>query len=643
MTKKGKPKPKHSHIPTGEAVRLRPALKKPGEDTLHKPLLKARIRHAWREIAVSSGLAIAVLLVYLQTLQFQFIDGYDDVSYVLKNRMVQAGMTWAGMKWALTTFDAANWHPLTWFSHMLDCQLFGLDPGYHHLTSVIFHTINCILLFWILRRMTGRLWESAAVAALFALHPLHVESVAWIAERKDVLSAFWGLFTIWAYVRYVESPSSQRYMAVAVGLALGLMSKPMLVTLPFLLLLLDYWPLGRMHCATETSSPTSALKKLIIEKIPLFGLVVASSVVTFVAQRKGGAVVTLVQVPVSTRIGNAIVAYVDYLRDTFWPARLAAYYPLNAVSGWQVAISLVALVGITVFALWNRKRFPFSIVGWLWYLGMLVPVIGLVQAGSQARADRYTYLPLIGILVFLVFGAVQTEVIRRRPWLNGALAAMVLITLGRVCWLQVGYWQDSITLFSRAVVVTQNNWFAHYDLAKAMADQGRFSESRPHFLESVRINPEYPEAQVGYGYVLEQEGRLNEATIHYRQAISLKPAMMEAHAKLGDVLVRQGNIREATSCYAEAVRLNPMSPEAHNNLARALALQGRLAEAVAHLSEAVRLEPGWAEVHNNLGIALLRQGKAAEAIWHFSEAIRLKPDFAAARTHLEEADRSIRQ
>ncbi len=595
-----------------------------------------RRRGTLRALALSALLALSIFAVYGQVRTFRFLSYYDDVEYVSQNPMVSRGLSPAGIAWALTHFHVGNWHPLTSMSHMLDCSLFGLEPGLHHLTNVVLHALNSILLLWLLRYMTGALWRSAAVAALFALHPLHVESVAWISERKDVLCTLFGWLALGAYVRHVRSPSRLRYAAVLLTLTLGLLSKPMLVTFPLLMLCLDFWPLGRFGAGSERPFGR-ALRRLVREKLPLFALAAAFGAVTFVAQRQSGAVVTLERLPLARRVANALVSLVDYLRDAFWPAGLSAFYPQVVPPTWRVALALLVLVLVTALAFRARRRAPHLIVGWLWYLVSLLPVIGLVQVGLQARADRYTYVPLVGIALMVAWGAGELVWTRRKPAVVAWSSGLVLAALAGVSWNLTRSWRDSITLFERAVAVTEENWFAHYHLAAALTEQGRFSMARPHFFEAARIEPSYAQGQVGVGYALEREGRVDQALLHYREAIRLLPTLFEAHVKLGNALMGQGKLAEALPCLAEAVRLAPSSATAHHDLGAVLRRQGRLAEAALHLAEAVRLRPNWAEGHDALGVARLEQGEPAEALRHFTEAVRLEPDSALARAHAEAA------
>jgi Tfp pilus assembly protein PilF len=535
------------------------------------------------ELFIAFGLIAVTLAVYAQVISHQFII-LDDNSYIRDNPIVNRGLTLRGIAWAFTTFHAANWHPLTWLSHMLDSQIFGLNAGGHLLVNALIHASNTLLLFLLLRRVTGAKWRSAIVAALFALHPLHVESVAWAAERKDTLSTFFGLLSLMAYARYVETPSWKRYALVAIALALGLMAKPMLVTWPFVLLLLDYWPLRRFQWqrATGTEGFVRALVPLVREKLPLFCLVAASMVITFIAQSHGGAVRTFVQVPVSLRLSNAIVSYAKYLFLTVWPSDLTLYYPFarTGVPAWQLLCAIVPLAVITTFAFRQARARPYLLVGWLWFVGTLVPVIGLLQVGGAAMADRYHYVPSIGLFVAFVFGLSDlARAFRIDRAAIGALTITVFSILACLTAVQIGRWRNSATLFQYTLSLTPDNRMIENNL----------------------------------GTILGESGRYDEAAAHFAKALQTKPDFLE--------VITDDDIRE--------------------NLGLLLARQGKAAEAVEQLNEALRLNPNSAEAHNNLGVILLRLGKAEESIPHFSAAIRLKPELAVARDNLKRAQSQI--
>ena len=589
-------------------------------------------------LAVAGGLALLTLLVYAPVRHFGPID-LDDPGYVFNNPHVTAGLTWNGVVWAFTTGYAANWHPLTWLSHMLDVELFGLAAGWHHMTSVALHIVATLLLFGLLVRLTAAVGRSAFVAGLFALHPLHVESVAWIAERKDVLSTVFWLLTTWAYVAHV-APSRAGFMrgslgapVVAATYALGLLSKPMLVTLPFTLLLLDLWPLRRV---TEPQRVRSWWP-LVLEKAPLFALAAASSVITFLVQQQGGAVSSLRAAPWPVRVSNALVAYAAYLRKTIWPVDLALFYPYSmTVSPWRTAIAAVVLAAVTWLALRLVRRAPYVLVGWLWYIGTLVPVIGLVQVGTQSMADRYTYVPLIGVFIAVAWGVIDLIGTRARP-IAGIVAFAALLTAAVTARAQVHHWRDSLAVWQHAVDVTRGNYRAHNSLGAVLGNQGRTAEAIRHFEEALRLGPDGSEAHHihhNLGRALADSSRTEDAIRHYRDALRVKPDFAEAHNNLGLALVRLGRVDEALPHYQEAVRIDPTLAVAQNNLGLALYGLGRIDEAIARYSDAIRLDPRYADAYNNRGFAHASRGAGEAAIADFSAAVRARPSFEQARFNL---------
>ncbi|MGD8381071.1 MAG: tetratricopeptide repeat protein [Syntrophobacterales bacterium] len=588
-------------------------------------------------------LIFVTLVVFHQLPSHDFINLDDDI-LVYENPHVHAGLNKEGIAWAFTTFEAYNYHPLTWLSHMLDCELFGLRPGMHHLTNLLFHLMNTALLLFVLRRMTGALWRSGFVAALFALHPLHVESVAWVAERKDLLSAFFWFLSIWAYARYTERPGLNRYLPVLLFFSLGLLAKPMVVTLPFVLLLLDFWPLGRtqFHQAGTDNRPLQqkvSVFRLVWEKIPLFALAAISIVVTFAAQQQGGALKSLEAFPLTTRIANALISYLSYIGKMIWPHNLAVYYPHSgSIPVWQAAGAGLTLICVTVLVIWTARKRPYLAVGWLWYLGTLVPVIGLVQVGSQAMADRYTYLPLVGLFIALAWGVPCLFAgWRHRQSMLAILATIVLVSFTVCTWLQLRHWQNSITLFQHTLQVTTNNHFAHNNLGVALAQDGRLNEAISHYSEALRLKPGAFEVHNNLANALAAQGSVNEAIQHYFEALRLEPDYDKAHNNLGNVLAGTGRGEEAIIHYSEAIKINPDYAGAHYNLANALAAQGSVDEAIQHYFEALRILPDWAGAHNNLGVSLEKSGKLKEAIAHYHEALRIRPDYAKARNNLERA------
>jgi tetratricopeptide (TPR) repeat protein len=601
-----------------------------------------------RTVQVSLLLVVLTLVIYWQVGGHEFIN-YDDNVYITDNPNVRTGLTLDNIKWAFTTGYAVNWHPLTWLSHMLDVDLFGLNPKGHHLASVFFHAVNTILLFLVLKRMTGGLWQSAVVAALFALHPLHVESVAWASERKDLVSTLFWILTMWAYTIYVERKNVRYYLLVVLFLALGLMSKPMLVTLPFVLLLLDVWPLRRFELKgtedkkrkirgrSNTHLYSSANLRLVLEKLPLFGLVVASSAVTYLVQQSV-AMTFGQQFSFTLRLGNAFLSYIDYIRKMFWPSDLALLYVHRAMSPdwqvvmlpqWKVGLAFLVLVLVSVVAIRKVKRYPYLFVGWFWYVGTLVPVIGLIQVGEQALADRYTYVPLIGLFIAIVWG-ISDIAARRRIGRVPIVAAstFVLVALMILSWKQIGYWQSSVTIFENTIRATEVNPVAHYNLGYALHMQGKLNDAIPQYTEALRIVPFYTEA-----FNMLQLALLTQGD---------KAKLGEAKSNYGTALGKQGKFAEAAAMLTDALQLNPTIVDAHNNLGIVLAMQGKMDDARAHFTEALRMNSNQATAHYNLGLVLAAQNNLQEAISHYEEALRLKPDYTDARAALEKARQALR-
>jgi len=565
-----------------------------------------QFRHAI--FSICAFLVVSTLSVYWQVAHHDFIN-LDDTSYVTENQHVQSGVTKKGLIWALTESHAANWHPLTWVSHMLDCQLFGVKAGQHHLINLLFHMANSLLLFGVIRKMTGALWQSAFVAALFALHPLHVESVAWVAERKDVLSTFFWILCMWAYVDYTKRPRIGRYFLVAIFLTLGLLAKPMVVTLPFVLLLMDYWPLGRLKFSqgnnkTKSISNKSMLFQMVWEKVPLFVLSAASSILTFVVEKQGGGVAPSDQFPLNISTSNALVSYVSYIGKMLWPNNLSVFYPYpEIIPLWKSAGAGLLLLSLSILFIRAVRARPYLIVGWLWYLGSLIPVIGLIQVGNQAMADRYTYIPLIGLFIMVAWGIPDLfERWRYRQIVLWMSAGLLFSALTVCTWLQVRHWKDSISLFRHALNVTADNYLAHNNLGTALIDDGRHTEAVQHYSEALRIKPKYP----------------------------------LAHYNLGNTKAEQGKHEEAIEHYTEAVRLAPGYAKAHNNLANMLLYQRRPDKAIAHYLKALEIKPDYANAHSNLGIALAQKGNIDGAERHFREALRITPDHVRVQYNLEQ-------
>ncbi len=602
-----------------------------------------------REILICLFLVLATLTVYWQVGNYEFVN-FDDDKYIIENFHVQKGLTRDSVIWAFTATHVSNWHPLTWLSHMLDFQLYGLNPSGHHLTNVFFHLVNTLLLFLVLKLMTGALWRSGLVAALFAVHPLHVESVVWVAERKDVLSTLFWMLTLWAYLGYTKRPGVKRYLVILLAFALGLMAKPMLVTLPFVLLLLDYWPLKRIELgqsaiglpaasqpSTIANKPGAQAFRLLLEKTPMFVLAAVSSVVTFIVQKSGGAVGALETYPFKIRMANALLSYVIYLKKMIWPQNLAVFYPHpgQSLPMWQAAGAGLLLVVVSIAVIRAGRRYPYLPVGWLWYVGTLVPVIGLVQVGDQAMADRYTYVSLIGLFIVVAWGVPDVA----RSWRYGksalALATgSLLVALMVSTSLQLKHWKNSLTLFDHALSVTENNYLAHLNFGAALADQERTEEAITHYHRSLQIAPNYAKAYNNLGLALAQQGKNDEATAHYLKALQLNPDYARAHNNLGVVLTRTGEFEKAIAHYYEALTLEPDWVEVYNNLANAFLTQGKFDQAIFYYSEILRLKPNYAEAHNNMAITLASRGRFLEASVHYSEALRLKPSSAEINNNL---------
>ena len=591
------------------------------------------------------GMAVAIAAlcayIYAPIRHYGFLISWDDPEFYAANPVVPQGLTWHGIWWALTRGFFSSWHPVTWMSHMVDVELFGLNPGPPHVMSVIIHIVNSVLLFALLRKMTAADAQSAWVALIFAVHPLRVESVAWLAERKDVLSGLFFMLTLWAYTWYAREPRWTRYLAVTALLALGLMSKAMLVTLPFVLLLLDVWPLHRIeHIKANRDSPQAArptrITPLLLEKVPWLALSVAASIITYAVQRNEGAIGGLVPVPLGARFGNALVAYVAYIEKLFWPAGLAPLYPFPPTikTGVVLAAALTLLL-ITYGALRSIRRHPYIAVGWFWYLGTLIPVIGLVQVGSQSMADRYTYLPTFGLLMIIAWGASDLATrLRTSPRTLTILATTTVVACTVVAHQQVAYWQNDRTLWERALAVTKDNYVAQNNLGIVLGQEAQFPQAITHFEEALRIQPNYADAYNNLGYTLARQGRYAEAVPLYIEALRLRPDHAGSRENLATALAQTGRIPEAIEQFSQALRLDPGLAEAHNGLANALVREGNIPAAIPHYAEALRIHPDYAEAHNNLGVALASMGRADEAIHEFEQALRGMPNLAALHYRL---------
>jgi tetratricopeptide (TPR) repeat protein len=585
-------------------------------------------------------LFLAVAGVFMPALTHGFIT-YDDPVYVTGNAHVAGGLTWQNIRWAFRSTEASNWHPLTWISHMADCQVFGLHPWGHHLTNVLLHATNALLLFILLRGMTRAPWRSLFVAALFGLHPLHVESVAWIAERKDVLSTTFWMLTLWAYARRAkkirahEAHATGWYLLALFFFAAGLMSKPMLVTLPCVLLLLDYWPLERLAGASLRDRWF-----LLLEKVPFGVLSAAASAVTLFAQKSGGTVGAVEDFPWPVRISNALISYCEYLGKCFAPARLAIFYPFFAQQPplWKTVAAGVLLATITAVSVALARRRPYLLVGWLWFLGTLVPVIGLVQVGGQSMADRYTYVPLIGVFIMVTWAAGDLAA----PWEKGSrvlgyAGAAVLAALTLLTSVQLSYWRDGAALFRHAVSVTENNWVAHANLFATLSKESS-PEAASELQETMRILASFAESYDKKGAELERTpGHSLEAIKDFRTAIRIMPDLAAPHAILGAALAKTpGGLPEAIEEFRVAAKLEPSSPAAHYNLATALAATpGEKSEAVTEYETVTILDPDDFQAHYNLAVLLSGiAGREAESIPEYETVLRLKPGFYQAHFNL---------
>jgi len=665
------------------------------------------VMNTWKnsrlDLLVVMGLALLTVAVYWQSAQHGFIR-YDDPTYVTENLVVQRGLSRDGLVWAFTTATAANWHPLTWLSHMMDVQLFGMNPGSHHLVNLLFHVLNTALVFLVLKSMTQNLWCSAFVAALFALHPLHVESVAWIAERKDVLSTFFWLLTMMAYASYARRPGIFPYTVVLLCFGLGLMAKPMLVTLPVILLLLDYWPLGRMRetqkitpapppssekgkqkkksrrqpTAAELPSrpgkanPWQLARPLIYEKIPLVVLSVLFSVIAVYTQRQGMAMSSLSDLSLLDRTAIAFVSYVTYLWKMIWPSGLAFFYPIEVPTWPVVLICVVLFCAATAASIRWAGRFPYLLVGWLWFMISLLPVIGIIKVGEAAMADRYTYITLTGPFIAIAWGLRDLTAGRpfRRVALAG-LAAVIVLAMATVTYAQIRYWRDDESLFLHAIQVTRNNHVAHHNLGVYYMDQGNLDEAGRQLKRVLEISPQYPRGLYNWGILMLREGRVSEAVEPLRKATVLDPAPHDAYYALGraylllnrendaiaafesavrtgtfkaetcvgiaEALTAGGRLDEALQYIDQALKWMPSESRLYYNAGLILAYQGRLDESLAYFRKAVLVNPDYAKAHNNLGSVLLLKGQTDEAVRHFQEAIRIDPNYPMARANLKDA------
>jgi tetratricopeptide (TPR) repeat protein len=590
-------------------------------------------------------LAVITLAVFGQTFHYDFVNVDDDI-YVYENAEVRGGLTLNGIAAMFTHVECNFYHPFTMISLMANYQLHGLQPGGYHVTNVLLHILSAILLFLILREMTGFLWRSAFVAALFAIHPLRVESVAWIAERKDVLGGVGFMLTLWAYIRYVRAARSTfRYLVVVVFFALGLMCKPSFVTLPFVLLLLDYWPLHRFGGGTAADGKfasqdgrLSVFAHLIMEKVPLFMLSAAASVMAVIAE--GEAINPLAGMSFLVRMSNSIISYATYLRQMVYPADLAPFYPflVKDLLEWKIILALTLLVTISAVAVAAWRKRPYLLVGWLWYLGMLVPMIGIIQLGGFAHADRFTYLPMIGLFVALTWTAADLCAgFRHRRLILGSFSTLILVALILCARTQTSYWRNNESLWTHTLACTSDNYFAHNNLGFALLQKGNVNEAIRQCQEAVQINPNDAMAHLNLGDALLQKGKVDEAIAHYLKALEISPTLAKACYDLGIAFSQKGNMNEAIIYCQKALAINPDYTEAHVNLGVALFQKGDVDEAIVHYQKALQINPDYAEAHINFGIALLQKGDVDEAIVHYQKALQINPDYAEAHVDLGNA------
>lgn len=576
-------------------------------------------------------LLAAALLLYWPATDHGFIN-FDDPDYVLENGQVRQGLTMAGLKWAFTTTHAGNWHPLTWLSHMADVALFGMRPAGHHFTSILIHAVTGVLIFQLFLRATGHLWLAALLAAVVTFHPLQVESVAWVAERKNVLAGLFGVLTLFGYTAYARRPGWRLYGVTLVLFALGLMAKPMLVTLPFVMVLFDFWPLGR---ASQAGIPGLAgLWPLIREKWPFFILSAVSAAVTILAQSSGKAIQSLDAIPFGVRLVNALASYGAYIGKLIWPVNLGIYYPYaGSPAPAAVALAAALLVAFSAVALAFRGSRPFLPVGWLWFLGTLVPVIGLVQVGFQAMADRYAAIPMIGLWIMFIWGAKSIIGPRLKPLAVGA-AGLALIGLSLATGRQLAYWRDSITLYTHTLAAAGSSAPIHLNLGIALVEKGAVTEAMINYLKVIAINPRHAAAHYNLGLALVKTGQADQALLFFDRAVKLSPQLAEARVGKAAALAEQGHADQAVSELKQALAIDPQLVTAHLTLANLLADQGRADEATAHLETAVAIAPWNAAARNNLGLLLARQGRLAEASAHYAEAIAADPVFVEAHINL---------
>jgi protein O-mannosyl-transferase len=552
-----------------------------------------------RELAICLCLALATLLVYFRTFGYDFV-AYDDDYFVYLNPVIKAGLKASGAAWAFG-LHLGNWHPLTWISYLIDRQLFGMHAGGFHAVNVLLHAASSVLLFVALFRMTGRAWRCAIVAAVFALHPLHVESVAWVSERKDVLSTLLEMIGLLLYVRYVDRPTTKRFLQLCLAFACAVMAKPMVITFPLILLLLDLWPLQRISWPPRWP----AARRLVIEKLPLLLISLVASVLTVIAQKAYGTVASLESIPLTTRLANAVTEYAVYLKQAIWPSNLAVLYPTAPPAPGAATVAAIVLLILTAAVVLFARRRPYLVTGWLWYLVMLAPVIGLVQVGAQSRADRYMYVPLVGVTVAVVW-LIADGIAGHASWCNAGavLAGIVIVALAAGSWRQIGYWKDSRKLFEHTLAVTRNNFIMTNNLGVVLARAGDDRAAMVQYAKAIAINPDYAEAQGNLGNVMLRNRLVDSARPLLEKAVRLKPEFPMAQLDLGIVEASSGDFPAAIAHLNEALRMTPEDPEVHSNLCYALQHSGRIDEAIAQCRQALQLRPDYPDAQFNLRNAL---------------------------------------
>lgn len=594
------------------------------------------------EIGILFLIAFCTVAVYYPVMNYDFVS-YDDYDYIVLNQNVKTGLSLKNIAWAFKTMDKSSWQPITWISFMVDRELFGMNPGAFHVVNVFFHLLNSLLLFLFFRKVTGKAWESGAISLLFALHPLHVESVAWIAERKDVLSAFFFITAMMAYHHYVTDRRLKYYLAALFLFLFGLMAKPMIVTLPFVMLLLDFWPLNRFHFEGKREGGVSAwmraFGRLVFEKLPFFLLSMGFAAVTYIAQKQSGAVESLDNLPLMDRLTNAVHSYALYIGKTFWPVKLAVIYPLGESRSFYITLASVILIGcVSLLILKQFQKRPYAFVGWFWFLGTLVPVIGFVQVGSQTMADRYFYIPSIGFFVAILFfisEMIQGKSRARRYFLS--FGGVLLFLLSIVSARQVRVWENTETLFSHTLSVTENNYLAHSYLGAFLSDNGKNDDAFKHVTEVERINPRHAGAWYNVGFFYEKQGRIDQAVSAYEKAVTYKKSYKEPWINLGNIYFSGRAWEKAVFCYQTAIEISPDFDKARCNLANTFYQMGAFDEAIGHYRKAVQINRNFIDAYVGLGASLLQKGDIDGAVDAFNSALKIDPENTIAINNLNVA------